>query len=173
MKVSRFKSGSNYKLTFEFTDSDAIVAGITKADLDKAFKLSDSTADLVRLLMRLHRMNKTAQSSPFGDLNEAYARAQEHFSYNTYDPTSSFHQQAQNQQYYGTWSGGWADDGNPSRTKTFTEPKWCKVLGLKQTATKDEIKKKYRQLAIKHHPDKGGDAKKFAEISSAYDEAMK
>jgi curved DNA-binding protein CbpA len=34
------------------------------------------------------------------------------------------------------------------------------VLGLKKEATKDEIKKAFRQAAIKHHPDKGGDPEK-------------
>ena len=30
-----------------------------------------------------------------------------------------------------------------------------------------DIKKAYRKLAIKHHPDKGGDPEKFKEISRA------
>eukprot|EP00775_Hariotina_reticulata_P006661 gene6661-6885_t len=33
-------------------------------------------------------------------------------------------------------------------------PHHYKVLGLKLTATEDEIKKSYRRLALKHHPDK-------------------
>jgi hypothetical protein len=32
------------------------------------------------------------------------------------------------------------------------------------------IKKKYKELAGKHHPDKGSDAEKFAEIKSAFEE---
>lgn len=42
-------------------------------------------------------------------------------------------------------------------------------LGLKRGASDDEIKKAYRKLAMKHHPDRGGDEKKFKEISMAYD----
>ena len=43
------------------------------------------------------------------------------------------------------------------------------ILGVKRGATPEEIKKAYRSLAMKHHPDRGGDEKKFKEISEAYD----
>jgi molecular chaperone DnaJ len=46
------------------------------------------------------------------------------------------------------------------------------VLGVPSTATQDEIKKQYRKLASKHHPDKNptdaGAAEKFKGISEAY-----
>jgi curved DNA-binding protein len=43
------------------------------------------------------------------------------------------------------------------------------TLGLKQNATQEEIKKAYRSLAMKHHPDRGGDENKFKQISEAYE----
>lgn len=43
------------------------------------------------------------------------------------------------------------------------------TLGLKRGASPEEIKKAYRSMAMKHHPDRGGDEKKFKEISAAYD----
>jgi DnaJ-class molecular chaperone len=42
------------------------------------------------------------------------------------------------------------------------------TLGVQRTATADEIKRAYRRLASQHHPDKGGDTKKFQEIEEAY-----
>lgn len=43
------------------------------------------------------------------------------------------------------------------------------TLGIGKDASPDEIKKAFRRLASQHHPDKGGDTKKFQEIQAAYD----
>lgn len=43
------------------------------------------------------------------------------------------------------------------------------ILGVERSATQDEIKKAFRKLAMQNHPDHGGDTKKFAEITAAYD----
>ena len=45
---------------------------------------------------------------------------------------------------------------------------YYKSLGIARNAGKDEIKKAYRELAHKYHPDKGGDAERFKEINEAY-----
>src|SRR4030043_1915269 len=43
------------------------------------------------------------------------------------------------------------------------------ILGVSKSATKDEIKKAFREKAHLYHPDKpGGDEKKFKEINEAY-----
>jgi DnaJ-class molecular chaperone len=46
---------------------------------------------------------------------------------------------------------------------------YYRILGIEKDATADEIKAAYRKLASKHHPDKGGDAETFKEISEAYE----
>ena len=44
-----------------------------------------------------------------------------------------------------------------------------KLLGVDKSADDNTLKKAYRKLAMKHHPDKGGDEKKFKDISEAYE----
>lgn len=48
-------------------------------------------------------------------------------------------------------------------------PNYYKILGVARTAGADEIKKAYRKLARKHHPDAGGDEARFKEINEAYE----
>lgn len=46
---------------------------------------------------------------------------------------------------------------------------YYEILGVDRNATPEDIKKAYRRLASKNHPDKGGDTQKFQEIQTAYD----
>src|SRR3989338_720524 len=50
-----------------------------------------------------------------------------------------------------------------------TTKDYYSVLGVDKRATPDDIKKAFRKLAHKYHPDKGGtDEQKFKEITEAY-----
>jgi molecular chaperone DnaJ len=55
----------------------------------------------------------------------------------------------------------------------MSEKDFYEILGVSRTSSDDEIKKSYRKLAMKYHPDRNKDnkdaEKKFKEVSSAYD----
>lgn len=51
-------------------------------------------------------------------------------------------------------------------SKAFT------TLGLPDTATPEEVKAKWRELCMIHHPDRGGNPCEFNEIRKAYKIAM-
>ena len=53
-------------------------------------------------------------------------------------------------------------------TITTTQP-YLEKLGLDSTATAAQIKKTYRKLALKNHPDKGGDQDLFLSLTEAYE----
>merc|ERR1719262_1023286 len=55
------------------------------------------------------------------------------------------------------------------RNENVDTTKFYKLLEVDKGANDAEIKKAYRKLAVKHHPDKGGDPEKFKEITRAYE----
>jgi len=68
------------------------------------------------------------------------------------------------------FGGGGMPGGGPGRRRgPVDNSKFYNVLGVEKTATPDQIKKAYRKLAVKNHPDKGGDEATFKEIQRAFD----
>ncbi|KAF3679336.1 Chaperone protein dnaJ 2 [Capsicum annuum] len=53
--------------------------------------------------------------------------------------------------------------------KKSDNTKYYDILGVQKSASQDDLKKAYRKVAIKNHPDKVGDPEKFKEIAQAYD----
>lgn len=47
--------------------------------------------------------------------------------------------------------------------------KLYEILQVDNNASQEDIKKKFRKLAVQHHPDKGGNPDKFTEITNAYE----
>ena len=44
---------------------------------------------------------------------------------------------------------------------------YYKILGVQSNSNADDIKKAYRKLSLKHHPDRGGDAAEFKKINES------
>lgn len=59
--------------------------------------------------------------------------------------------------------------GGPDPSADVDTEKLYETLGIAKSADEKEVRKAYRKLAAKHHPDKGGDQEKFKEISAAYE----
>jgi DnaJ family protein A protein 2 len=65
--------------------------------------------------------------------------------------------------------GGMGGMGGRGPPKEVDNKKLYEILGVDKESTMDQIKKAYRKLAIKCHPDKGGDPDKvsvFAAITN-------
>ncbi|MBI4562250.1 MAG: DnaJ domain-containing protein [Candidatus Rokubacteria bacterium] len=58
------------------------------------------------------------------------------------------------------------------RTRSWTQKDYYQILGVKEAATENEVKRAYRRLALQHHPDRNrGDRRaeeRFKEIAEAY-----
>ena len=65
--------------------------------------------------------------------------------------------------------GGMPGMGRGRPGKKVDTQKLYDVLGVAKNESPDAIKKAYRKLAVKNHPDKGGDPEKFKEIQKAFD----
>ena len=52
--------------------------------------------------------------------------------------------------------------------EAFGDKSIYEILEIAKTASDEDIKRAYRKLALKHHPDKGGDAKMFQALSLAH-----
>ncbi|SRR6266545_5204857 len=48
------------------------------------------------------------------------------------------------------------------------EKDYYSILGATKTASQDEIEHLYKRLAMRHHPDRGGDAEEMKAINQAY-----
>jgi DnaJ-domain-containing protein 1 len=61
----------------------------------------------------------------------------------------------------------WGSRVNPVRP-ALERQQALAVLGLPPTATPHQIKRRYRELAKKHHPDRGGNSREMQRVIAAY-----
>eukprot|EP00890_Picochlorum_soloecismus_P002594 jgi/Picsp_1/3335/NSC_06174-R1_-like protein len=69
----------------------------------------------------------------------------------------------------GGFPGGHPFGGMPESRGPVNNTRYYDILGVNKEASATEIKKAHRKLALKYHPDKGGDQEKFKEINEAYE----
>lgn len=55
------------------------------------------------------------------------------------------------------------------RSQAINNRKYYELLGVSPVVDEQGLKKAYRKIALKEHPDKGGDPEKFKDISKAYE----
>ncbi len=66
----------------------------------------------------------------------------------------------------------WRSEINPMHTFVQRQQALA-VLGLPANATHDQIKRRYRALAKRYHPDRGGDQRQMQRIIAAYEFLVK
>jgi DnaJ-domain-containing protein 1 len=66
----------------------------------------------------------------------------------------------------------WESSANPARP-VVARQQALRVLDLPANATPLQIKRRYRTLAKRHHPDRGGDPKQMQRIIAAYELLMR
>ncbi len=66
----------------------------------------------------------------------------------------------------------WKSDVNPMHG-LMQRQQALNVLGLPPNATPDQIKRRYRALAKRYHPDHGGDQRQMQRIIAAYELLVK
>ena len=69
----------------------------------------------------------------------------------------------------GGFSGGFPGGFPGGNMKQGCDNKFYDLLGVSNSSDQTTIKKAYRKLAMKEHPDRGGDPEKFKEINRAYE----
>jgi DnaJ family protein A protein 2 len=57
---------------------------------------------------------------------------------------------------------GMGGRGGPQKKKEIDNTKYYNLLGVTKEQSTDEIKKAFRKIALKAHPDKGGDPEKVS-----------
>lgn len=71
---------------------------------------------------------------------------------------------------FGGMGGGFEEmGGRRGPPKEVNNTKYYELLGVDKNVSMDDLKKVFRKMALKHHPDRGGDTEKFQEIQQAYE----
>lgn len=82
--------------------------------------------------------------------------------YKTYDTRHGFGNRSE-------WRAAWDDRmGHGEATATLQRDDPLKVMGFSTMPNKADLDKRYRELVMKHHPDRGGDPVEFKKVQAAW-----
>ncbi|CAL7964388.1 large repetitive protein [Gammaproteobacteria bacterium] len=76
------------------------------------------------------------------------------------------------EKFYQEGTSGFQEGDKPEKSKDFSQwstEELLKEFGLSEGATYKEVKKRFHDLALKNHPDKGGNSEDFVKISTIYE----
>ena len=109
-------------------------------------------------------IRRTYTQEPPEELPEWYQEDQWNYQFfekeeNWYDDSSNFHENPFEENPFEEREG-------PSIAKDTAS---LNVLGLKRSSSQEDIKKAFREKALKTHPDKGGDPADFRKVREAYE----
>jgi DnaJ-domain-containing protein 1 len=67
------------------------------------------------------------------------------------------------------WRAAWNEKmSHNEATSTLDKDNPLEVMGFDSMPSKSDLDKRYRELVMKHHPDRGGDPKEFKRIHAAW-----
>lgn len=107
-------------------------------------------------------IRRTYTQEPPEELPEWYQEDQWNYQYfekeeNWYDDSSNFH------------DNPFEERESPREHSPAKDTASLNVLGLKRSSSQEDIKKAFREKALKTHPDKGGDPADFRKVREAYE----
>src|SRR5512137_2102284 len=65
--------------------------------------------------------------------------------------------------------GGGSRGGGPHHERARTQTESFRQYDLHKMRTKAEVKKKWNELALRHHPDRGGDPEKMKHVNATFE----
>jgi hypothetical protein len=82
--------------------------------------------------------------------------------YKTYDPQHGFGNRSE-------WRAAWNDRMNhKDASVAIGEDDMLSVMGFSSMPIKVDLDKRYRELVMQHHPDRGGDPEMFKKVHAAW-----